>query len=157
VRGLFKDVKVRGKRALKGRLSGEVSILLTMGRGPASRRLQGNGKRAARDGELTNLDLIKTIRRVTGMIGLPKTNGVRPRRFRKWKRILFSAAGNAAFTRLYPVNPQMEVSGDGTMAIEQPTLDLAISTGLSPQVSARAARGRMTSYFKDKQAVSWCR
>jgi hypothetical protein len=37
------------------------------------------------------------------------------------------------------------------MTLEQPTFDMAISTTLSPQVSARAGRGRMTSYFKDKR------
>jgi hypothetical protein len=59
--------------------------------------------------------------------------------------------GYAEFTRLYLLNPQMEVSGGGTMTIEQTILDVALSTALSPQVSARAGHGRMTSYFKDKQ------
>jgi hypothetical protein len=45
----------------------------------------------------------------------------------------------------------MEVSGGGTMTLERPTLDVAISTALSAQASARAGRGRMTNYFKDKQ------
>jgi hypothetical protein len=30
-------------------------------------------------------------------------------------------------------------------------LDLAVNTALSPQVSARAAHGRASSFFKDKQ------
>jgi hypothetical protein len=36
------------------------------------------------------------------------------------------------------------------MTLDQPTLDLAVITALSPQASARAAHGR-TSTFKDKQ------
>ena len=72
VRGLFKDIKVNGKRAFKGTLRGEVAIRLPAGGGPASRRMQGNGKLTARDGELTNIDLIRKIERVTGMIGLSK-------------------------------------------------------------------------------------
>src|SRR4030095_12641013 len=69
IRGLFKGVQVNGKRALKGNLSGEVSIRLPLGVGSVSKRLQGNGKLVARDGELTNVDLINKIQRVTGMIG----------------------------------------------------------------------------------------
>ena len=57
---------------MKGNLSGEVSMRLPLGGGPVSQRLQGNGKLVARDGELTNVDLIKKIERVTGMIGLSK-------------------------------------------------------------------------------------
>jgi uncharacterized protein involved in outer membrane biogenesis len=151
VRGLFNDVKVYGKRAVKGRLSGEVSIRLPMGSGPVSRRLQGSGKLAARDGELTNVDLIKKIERVTGVIGLSKNERREATTFQKMEADFILGGGYAEFTRLYLVNSQMEVSGDGTMTIEQPTLDVAISTALSPQASARAGRGRVTNYFKDKQ------
>jgi AsmA protein len=151
VRGLFKDVKVHGKRALRGRLSGEVSIQLPVGGGPVSQRLQGNGKLAARDGELTNVDLIKKIERVTGMIGLSKDERREATTFQKMEADFILGGGYAEFTRLYLVNPQMEVSGDGTMTLEQPSLDVAISTALSPQASARAGRGRVTTYFKDKR------
>ncbi|HEX9787421.1 MAG TPA: AsmA-like C-terminal region-containing protein, partial [Candidatus Binatia bacterium] len=151
VRGLFKDVKVHGKRALRGRLSGEVSIQLPVGGGPVSQRLQGNGKLAARDGELTNVNLIKKIERVTGMIGLSKDERREATTFQKMEADFILGGGYAEFTRLYLVNPQMEVSGDGTMTLEQPSLDVAISTTLSPQASARAGRGRVTTYFKDKR------
>ena len=70
IRGVFKDVYVKGKRALKGNLTGEVNLRLPFGGGRVSQRLQGNGKLVARDGELTNVNLIKKIQRVTGMIGL---------------------------------------------------------------------------------------
>jgi AsmA protein len=151
VRGLFKEVKVHGKRALKGTLTGEASIRLPMGAGPVSRRLQGNGKLVARDGELTNVDLIKKIERVTGMIGLSKDEQRQATTFQKMEADFIIGAGYAEFTRLYLINPQMEVTGDGTMTIEQPTLNLAINTALSPQASTRAGRGRVTSFFKDKQ------
>jgi uncharacterized protein involved in outer membrane biogenesis len=151
VRGLFKDVKVHGKRALKGTLTGEASIRLPMGAGPVSKRLQGNGKLVAQDGELTNVDLIKKIERVTGMIGLSKDEQRQATTFQKMEADFIIGGGYAEFTRLYLINPQMEVNGDGTMTIEQPTLNVAVSTALSPQASARAGRGRMTSFFKDKQ------
>jgi len=59
--------------------------------------------------------------------------------------------GVAEFTRLYLVNPQLEVNGNGTMTIEQPTLNMALDTALSPQASARAGRGRASTFFRDGQ------
>lgn len=151
VRGLFKNVKVNGKRALKGNLSGEVSIRLPFGGGAASRRLEGSGKLTARDGELTNVDLIEKIQRVTGMIGLSRDQRREATTFQRLETNFILGGGYAEFTRLYLINPQMEVNGDGTMTLERPTLNVAMQTALSPQASARAGRGRATSFFKDSQ------
>jgi AsmA protein len=151
VRGLFKDVKVNGKRALKGHLSGQVSIRLPLGSGAVTRRLEGDGKLTARDGELTNVDLIEKIQRVTGMIGLSKDQRREATTFQKMEADFILGGGYAEFTRLYLVNPQMEVNGTGTMTLEQPTLDVAVSTTLSAQASARAGRSRTTAFFKDKR------
>jgi uncharacterized protein involved in outer membrane biogenesis len=149
VHGLFKDVKVHGKRALKGTLRGETLIRLPMGGGSIGKRLQGNGKLVARDGELTNVNLIKKIERVTGMIGLSKDERRQATTFQKMEADFIIGGGFAEFTRLHLINPQMEVTGDGTMTIERPTLNVAISTALSPQASTRAGRGRVTTFFKD--------
>ncbi|MGH7816487.1 MAG: AsmA family protein [Candidatus Binatia bacterium] len=151
VRGLFKDVKVQSKRALKGSLSGAVDIRLPLGGGSITRRLHGNGKLAARDGELTNVDLIKKIQRVTGMIGLSKDERREVTTFQRLEADFTVGDGFADFSRIYLVNPQMEVDGNGTMTLEQPTLNLALRTALSPQASARAGRGRATAFFKDSQ------
>jgi uncharacterized protein involved in outer membrane biogenesis len=151
IRGLFKDVKVNGKRALKGNLTGEVSIRLPFGSGSVSKRLQGNGKLVARDGELTNVDLIGKIQRVTGMIGLSKDERREATTFRRMEADFIIGGGFAEFTRLYLVNPQLEVNGFGTMTIEQPTLHMALETALSPQASARAGRVRASTFFKDRQ------
>ena len=151
IRGLFKDVKVKGKRAVKGNLSGEVSIRLPLGGGSVSKRLQGNGKLVARDGELTNVDLINKIERVTGMIGLSKDERRQATTFKTLEADFILGGGYAEFTRLYLINPQMEVSGHGTMTLEQPTLDLALSTALSPQASARITRAKISTFFRDKQ------
>jgi AsmA protein len=148
IRGLFKDVKVSGKRALKGNLSGEVSIRLPLGVGSVSKRLQGNGKLVARDGELTNVNLINKIQRVTGMIGLSKDARREATTFRTMEADFIIGGGVAEFTRLYLVNPQLEVNGNGTMTIDQPALNLALDTRLSPQASTRAGHGRAT-FFKD--------
>jgi uncharacterized protein involved in outer membrane biogenesis len=151
IRGIFKDVKVNGKRALKGYLSGEVSMRLPLGGGSVSKRLQGNGKLVARDGELTNVDLINKIQRVTGTIGLSKDERREATTFRTMEADFIIGGGFAEFSRLYLVNPQLEVNGNGTMTIEQPTLDLAIDTTLSPQASVRAGRGRASTFFKDSR------
>jgi uncharacterized protein involved in outer membrane biogenesis len=151
VRGLFKDVKVHGKRALKGTLTGAASIQIPMGAGPVSRRLQGNGKLVARNGELTNVDLIKKIERVTGMIGLSKDEQRQATTFQTMEADFIIGGGYAEFSRLYLINPQMEVTGGGTMTIEQPTLNLTVDTALSPQASTRAGRARVTTFLKDKQ------
>ena len=151
VRGLFKNVKVHGKRALKGTMTGETAIRLPMGAGAASRRLQGSGKLSVRDGELTNVDLIKKIERVTGMIGLSKAEQRQATTFQTMEADFVVGGGYAEFTRLYLINPQMEVAGGGTMTIEQPTLNMTVDTTLSSQASMRAGRGRVTTFFKDKQ------
>lgn len=149
IRGLLKNVRVNGKRALKGNLSGVVSVRLPLAGGSVSKRLLGDGKLVARDGELTNLDLVKKIQRVTGMIGLSKDQRREATTFQKLEADFILGGGYAEFTRIYLVNPQLEVTGDGTMTLEQPTLDMAISTALSPQASGRT--GRSAKFFKDKQ------
>jgi hypothetical protein len=149
--GIFKNVKVSGKRALKGNLSGEVSIRLSLAAGPVSRRLQGDGKLSARDGELTNVDLVKKVERATGIIGLTKAEQREATSFKTMEADFILRGGYAEFSRLYLVNPQIEANGSGTMTLDQPTLDLTISTALSPQASARAGHGRVSTFFKDKQ------
>jgi uncharacterized protein involved in outer membrane biogenesis len=151
IRGLFKNVKVQGRRALKGNLTGEVSIRLPLGGGAVAHRLQGNGKLIARDGELTNVDLIKKIQRVTGMIGLSKDQRREATTFQSLEADFIIGGGYSEFTRLYLINPQLEVTGNGTMTLEQPTLDMALSTALSPQASARSVGGKSAILFKDNQ------
>jgi AsmA protein len=151
LRGLFKDVKFRSQRAGKGNLSGEVKLRLPLGGGTFSRRLQGDGKLAARDGELTNVELIKKIQRVTGTIGLSKDEQRQATTFQKLEADFTLHDGVADFSRLYLVNPQMEVDGSGTMTLEQPTLNLTLNAALSAQASARAGRARTASFLKDKQ------
>lgn len=151
VRGVFKDVYVKGKRALKGNLTGEVSLRLPLGGGRVSQRLQGNGKLVARDGELTNVNLIKKVQRVTGMIGLTPDQQREATSFKTMESDFTIGGGIADFSRLYLVNPQMEVTGNGTMTIEQPTLDIQLNTTLSRQASARTGRGRSATFLKDSQ------
>ncbi|MBF8254694.1 MAG: AsmA family protein, partial [Deltaproteobacteria bacterium] len=126
VRGLFKNVKVEGKGALKGKLSGEFSLQLLSGGGSMTRRLQGNGKVAVRDGALTNVDLIKKVQQVSDMIGLSKEQGRQATTFKTLETDFTIADGLADFKRIYMVNPQMEANGAGTLTLEEPTLNLAV-------------------------------
>jgi uncharacterized protein involved in outer membrane biogenesis len=151
VRGLFRDVRVAGKRALKGKLKGEVFIQLPMGGGSITRRLQGNGKVAVSDGELTNAELIKKVQQVTGMIGLSKEQGREATTFKTLESDFAVTDGLVDFKRIYMVNPQMEANGAGTMTLEEPALNLAVETVLSPQASARSRGAKAAAFFKDSR------
>ena len=151
VRGLFKNVKVEGKGALKGKLSGEFFLQLLSGGGSMTRRLQGNGKVAVRDGALTNVDLIKKVQQVTSMIGLSKEQGREAATFKTLETDFTVADGLADFKRIYMVNPQMETNGGGTMTLDEPALNLAVETVLSPQASARLRTAKAAAFFKDSR------
>jgi uncharacterized protein involved in outer membrane biogenesis len=152
IRGRFDDVKVHGKRALKGNLSGDVFIKLPLGGdSTVSQRLQGDGKLVARDGELTNVDLINKVQKVTGFIGLSENQRREATTFKTLEGEFRIGKGFADFSRIHMVNPQMEVHGTGTMTLSQPTLDMGIEAALSNQASARASGGRTTTFFKDRQ------
>jgi uncharacterized protein involved in outer membrane biogenesis len=149
IRGLFNDVEVAGRRAVKGNLNGEVFLKVPLGGGSVSRRLQGNGKLVANDGELTNVDLIKKIHRVTGMIGLTKEAGREATTFKTLEAEFTIADGTADFKRVYLVNPQMEARGAGTMTLNQPHLNMAVETTLSADASAQVSRGKPVGVFKN--------
>jgi uncharacterized protein involved in outer membrane biogenesis len=151
VRGRFHDIKVQSRRAVRGKFSGEVELRLPFGTGPLPRRLQGNGKLVARDGELTHAGLIKKVQRVTGMIGFSKAQRNEITTFQRLETDFNLRGGLADISRIYLVNPQLEARGSGTLTLEQPTLDIAISATLSPQASAHAARARATAHLKNSQ------
>jgi hypothetical protein len=152
VRGQFKDAKVHSKRALKGTLSGEVFITLPLSGGAtAARRLQGNGNLVARDGELTNVDLINKVQRVTGLIGLSPSERREATTFKTLEAAFALADGFANFKRIYLVNPQVEMNGSGTVTLDQLSLNFGMEAVLSAQASARAGTGKTATFFKDSQ------
>ena len=152
VNGDFKDLKVHGKRAIKGNLSGGVSLRLALaGASQATRRLRGEGKLIAVDGELTNVDLVKKIRRVAGVIGLSQEERRQVTTFQTLEAEFTIANGFADFQRIHLVNPQLDVSGSGTMSLDQPTLNLALQASLAPHASARGGRGKTTVMLTDKR------
>jgi AsmA protein len=149
VSGKFYDLKVHGKRALKGILNGEVLIRLPLGSGPVAQRLQGDGKLVARDGELTNVDLVTKIQKVTGMIGLSKQQRQEVTTFKSLEGDFVIADGRADFKRLYLVNPQLEVNGRGTMTLSRPVLDMRLDAALASAATARTAGSRTMAFLKD--------
>jgi uncharacterized protein involved in outer membrane biogenesis len=151
VRGRFQGVRVQSKRALKGTLNGTVDLRLPFGSGSITRRLQGSGNLAARDGELTNVDLIKKIQRITGMIGLTKDERREVTTFQRLEADFTVHDGLAEFSRVFLINPQMEVDGSGNLTLEQPALNMELRTTLSQQASARVGRGQTATLFKDSQ------
>jgi hypothetical protein len=151
VRSRFHDIKVLSRRAFRGKLSGDVELRLPFGAGPLLRRLQGNGKLVARDGELTHANLIKKVQRVTGMIGFSKAQRNEITTFQRLETDFTVGGGLADISRIYLVNPQLEARGSGTLTLERPTVDVAISAALSPQASARAGRARATAHLKNSQ------
>jgi uncharacterized protein involved in outer membrane biogenesis len=152
IRGRLNDVKLHAKRALKGTLSGDIVIKLPFGGDSAvSQRLQGDGKLVARDGEFTNANLVSKVQKVTGAIGLSRNQQREATTFKTLEGEFSISGGLADFSRIHMINPQMEVRGAGTMTLSQPTLDMGIEATLSHQASARAAGGRTTTFFRDKQ------
>jgi AsmA protein len=151
VHGKFHDVKVDGKRALKGILNGEVFIKLPLGDGAVVQRLQGDGKLVAHDGELTNVDLVTKIQKATGMIGLSKQQRREVTTFKSLEGDFVIGDGRADFKRLYLVNPQMEVNGQGTMTLTRPVLDMRLDAALSAAATARSGGSRTIVFLKDSK------
>lgn len=150
VRGNFKDVRIEGKGALKGKLSGALFVKLPLGGRAPGRRMQGDGKLLARDGALTNADLIKNIQRLTNLIGLSKAQAREATTFKTLEAAFTVENGLVVFERVHLVNPQLEVAGGGTMTVEKPKLHMALETTLSAQASARAGANRNSAMFKDR-------
>ena len=152
VRGQFKDLKVQSKRALKGNLSGEIFLKLPLsGVGSVTRRLQGTGSLVARDSELTNRDLISKVQRLTSLIGLSADERRQATNFKTLEATFVVTEGVADFTRIYVLNPQIEMTGSGTMTLDRPQLNIAMEAVLSAQTSGRVGRGKTATFFKDNQ------
>jgi AsmA family len=149
--GKCQDLKVSGKRALKGSLNGEIHIKLPLGGGAVTQRLQGDGKLVARDGELTNVNLIEKIQRVTGVIGMSQQARREATTFKTLESEFTIGGGLAEFKRLYLVNPQLEVNGHGTMTLDHPVLDLRLDATLFSAAALPSGRSRTAAVFKDSQ------
>ena len=151
LRSRFDGVEVERKKAVRGTVNGELSMRLPSGTGPLSRRLQGDGKLIARDGELTNMNLVKKVQSVTGFIGLSKEQGKEVTTFKTLETDFVVDQGVADFKRIHIVNPQIEANGLGTMTLDQPKFDVAMETALSARSISRSLTGKAVGFFKDGQ------
>jgi len=147
----FEGVEVERKKSVRGKVDGELSIRLPSGAGPVSRRLQGDGKLIARDGELTNVNLVNKVRHVTGLIGFSKEQGKEITTFKTLETDFVLDQGVADFKRIHIVNPEIEANGLGTMTLEQPRFDVAMDTALSARSMNKSMTGKAVGFFKDGQ------
>ena len=145
------DLKVSDSRAFKGNVTGQLQLSVPSGADAPIRSMRGDGRLAARDGELTNVDLVKRIEQITGLIGMSKDQRGGATTFKTLETEFGIAGGMADFKRIHLLSPVMEAQGAGKMNLEAQTLDLGIEAALASDVSARAGSGKAGSFFKDKQ------
>ena len=124
---------------------------LPLGGGVVAEKLEGDGKLVAHDGELTNGDLIAKIQRATGILGWSKQQRQEVTTFKSLEGDFTINDGFANFKRLYMVNPQLEMTGEGTMTLNRPVLDMRLDAALSSAASARAGRTRGVAILKDSR------
>jgi AsmA-like C-terminal region len=151
IRGQFKNVKLHGKHAIKGHLDGAVSLRLSVGGSDVIQQLHGNGKLSAREGELTNEDLIKKIQRATSVIGFSQDQRREATTFKTLETEFTLGNGVVDFKRIYMVNAQLELNGGGTMTLGRQALNIGVDATLSPQASTNASRGRTGEFFKNQR------
>jgi hypothetical protein len=152
IQGRFKNVKLHGKRAIKGHLDGAVSLRLPVGGGAdVIQQLHGNGKLSAREGELTNVGLINKVQRATGVIGLSQHQRREATTFKTLDTEFTLGNGVVDFKRIYLLNPQLELNGGGTMTLGRQALNIDMDATLSPQASIKASRGRTSEFFKNQR------
>ena len=148
----FKNVGLYDKRAIKGNLNGAVTLRLGTGGGSEpTKQLQGNGKLSAHEGELTNVDLIRKIQRATGAIGFSEKQRREATTFKTLDTEFTLSNGVVDFSRIYLVNPQLELKGGGTMTLARQALNIGMDATLSPQASGKAIRGRTSQLFKNQR------
>jgi AsmA protein len=148
----LKALKVNDPRAFRGTVAGEINLTAPLGGdAPLVRKMRGNGRLGAKDGALTNVDLVKKIEQITGLIGMAKEERAGATTFKTLESDFTLAGGSADFKRIYLQSPVMEAQGGGKMNLAAETLDLGIEAALAPGVSARMASAKATTFFKDSQ------
>ena len=121
------------------------------GETPLVRALHGNGKLAAKDGALTNVDLISKVQLFTGILGLPQDQRSGATTFKTLESDFVLGGGIADIKRLFLLSPLMEASGGGKMTLTSPSLEVSLEVALAPSVSARASGAKAAAFFKDGQ------
>jgi uncharacterized protein involved in outer membrane biogenesis len=150
VRARLKGLKVNDPRALKGTVTGEIQLTAPLGGETAvTQSLRGDGKITAKDGELTNVDLIKKIEQATGLLGMSKEQRAGATTFNTFETDFALSGGVAQFKRIYLQSPAMEAYGSGQMKLGPQTLDLRIEAALAANASGRG--GKATAFLKDAQ------
>lgn len=148
----LKNLDVNDRRAFKGTVAGEIHLSAALaGDAPLVRKLRGNGRLGAKDGALTNVDLVKKIEQITGLMGMPREERAGATTFKTFESDFTLAGGTADLKRVYLQSPVMEATGGGKMNLEAQTLDLALDAALAQNISARVGAAKTATFFKDAQ------
>ncbi|HEX2227777.1 MAG TPA: AsmA family protein, partial [Candidatus Binatia bacterium] len=147
----LENLKVTDSRAFKGNVAGQLQLSVPSAADSPIRSMRGDGRLAARDGELTNVDLVKKIEQITGLIGMSQQQREGATTFKTLETEFGVANGIADFKRIHLVSAVMEAQGAGKMNLEAQTLDLGIEAALASDISARAGGGKAGTFFKDNQ------
>lgn len=144
-----KGVEIHDPPTFKGNVAGEIALAAPVaGEQPFIGRLRGGGRLTARDGALTNIDLVKQIEQVAGAAagGKPQSGATT---FKVVTADFTLSGGVAGLKRVALENPTMEARGGGRLNLAPPTVDLTLQATLTPDVSARLARARRTAFSID--------
>ena len=145
-------IRLSDARTFRGILSGAFRLSLpTGGDAPLTRSVQGAGKLVARDGALTNTDLLSAIRLLTGLIGMPQGQDSGVTTFETLETDFTVGNGLVEIQRLFLSSPLLQASGQGRITLASLALNFSIEAALSPETSAKAGRGEAATFFKDAQ------
>jgi AsmA protein len=145
----LKGLTLNDPRTFNGTVTGDVDLALPLGgETSALQALRGRGKIVAKEGVLTNVDLVSKIQQITGIIGLTKREKAGATTFRTLESDFTLSGGVANIERIFLDSPLMEVTGGGKMNLSPATLELGLDAALSPSVSARAG-GRAGAFLRD--------
>jgi AsmA protein len=148
----LEGLTVNDPRALNGTVTGDIRLNIPLGgETPLPQSLRGNGKLAAKDGALTNVDLVEKIQQITGLLGVSEEQTGGATTFKTLETEFTLGSGTANFERLFLASPVMEARGSGKMTLASPSLDLRIEVALAAEISARAGSAKAATFFKDDQ------
>lgn len=148
----LRGVAVSDSRAFKGTVAGPIDLAAPLGGdAPLLRKLRGGGRLTAKDGALTNVDLVKKTEQLTGLAGMAEDERAGATTFRVLEGDFTVANGIVDFTRIYLQSPFMEARGGGTMSLDRQTVNLGMKAALSSAVSLRLASSRAAAYFKNSE------
>jgi AsmA protein len=144
-----KSVEIEEPGSFKGIVAGDVALAAPLaGDQPLLGRLHGAGRLTARDGALTNVDLVKQIEQVAGgaAVGKPQSGATT---FRLVTSDFTLSGAVAELSRIGLESPMMDARGRGTLYVETRTVAITLQAALTPALSARLVSARRAAFSTD--------